>query len=130
RVPPRLLAAIGLFTLGNSSDALLVLRAQSLGVPTVQLPLLWTLLHVVRFGLSWPLGRLGDRLGRRGSLSFGWLWYAVCYAGFALAGHGWQMWGLFAAYGLVAGLTEGSERALVASAVPPEQRGGALGVYN
>jgi MFS family permease len=130
RVPRKLLFAIGLFTLGNSTDALLVLRAQTVGVPTAQLPLLWALLHVVRAASSWPAGRAADRLGRRASLIAGWIWYAACYAGFALAGAGWQMWALFAAYGLVAALTEGSERALIAGAVGPEHRGRALGVYN
>ena len=130
RVPKALLAAIGLFTLGNSTDALLVLRAQTVGVPTVQLPLLWALLHVVRALSSWPAGRAADRIGRRASLISGWFWYAICYAGFALASAGWQMWALFASYGLVAALTEGSERALIAAAVGPESRGRALGVYN
>jgi MFS family permease len=130
RIPPGLLAAIGLFTLGSSSDALLLLRAQSLGVPAAQLPLLWTVLHFVRAGLSWPLGRAADRLGRRGALACGWVWYAVCYVGFALASSPGQVWALFAAYGLVAGLTEGSERALVSAAVPEARRGRALGLYN
>ncbi|MCA1827136.1 MAG: MFS transporter [Myxococcales bacterium] len=130
RVPPGLLAAIGLFTLGNSTDALLVLRAQTVGVPTAQLPLLWALLHVVRSLLSWPAGRAADVLGRRRALIAGWLWYAACYAGFAFAEAPSQMWALFAAYGLVAALTEGSERALIAAAVPSEQRGRALGIYN
>jgi MFS family permease len=129
-VPLRLLGAIGLFTLGNSTDALLVLRAQMLGVPTPQLPLLWALLHVVRSTLSWPLGRAADKLGRRGALAAGWLWYAACYAGFALATGPGQIWILFAAYGLVAALTEGTERALIAAAVAGERRGRALGVYN
>jgi MFS family permease len=130
RVPAPLLAAIALFTLGNSTDALLVLRAQSLGVPTVQLPLLWALLHVVRAALSWPVGRAADRLGRRLALAAGWTWYAICYAGFALARAPWHAWALFTAYGLVAALTEGSERALIAAAVPKERRGRALGIYN
>ncbi|GAC1337316.1 MAG: MFS transporter [Myxococcales bacterium] len=128
-VPPRLLAAIGLFALGNSSDALLLVRARELGIPVVVLPLLWTLLHLVRAGASWPLGRLADRAGRRPALAVGWLWYAACYVGFAGADRAWHAWVLFAAYGLVAGLTEGSERALVAAAVPPEVRGRALGTY-
>lgn len=130
RVPPALLAAIGLFTIGNSTDALLLLRAVQLGVPTAQLPLLWTLLHVVRAGLSWPLGRVADRLGRKRALAAGWAWFAICYAGFAFAGRPLHVWLLFGAYGLVAGLTEGSERALVAAAVPAGRRGRALGLYN
>ena len=130
RPPRRLLASIFLFTLGNSTDALLLLRAQGLGVPTTLLPVLWTELHVVRAATSWPLGRLADRLGRRASLAAGWGLYAVCYLGFAVAADPWQAWALFAAYGLVAGLTEGSERALVASSVPQDRRGRALGLYN
>ena len=128
--PRRLLPAIFLFTLGNSTDALLLLRAQGLGVPTALLPALWTLLHLVRATTSWPLGRLADRLGRRASLATGWAWYAICYLGFATATAPWHAWALFAAYGPVAGLTEGTERALVASSVPEERRGRALGVYN
>ena len=130
KLPPRLLVAIGLFTLGNSTDTLLLLRAQDAGVPTAQLPLLWALLHVLRSLLSWPMGRVADRLGRRGALVAGWAWYALCYAAFAWLRTPLQAWLAFAAYGLVAALTEGSERALVAAAVPPEQRGGALGLYN
>ncbi len=129
-VPPALLATIGLFTLGNSSDALLLLRAQGTGASVAQLPLLWMLLHLVRAGLSWPVGRVADRLGRRAALGVGWLWYAGCYAAFAFMKAPWQAWVIFAAYGLVAPLTEGSERALVASAVPAERRGRALGLYN
>jgi MFS family permease len=128
--PRRLLASIFLFTLGNSTDALLLLRAQGLGVPTALLPALWTVLHVVRAATSWPLGRLADRLGRRASLAAGWGWYAFCYSGFAAASAPWHAWVLFVAYGPVAGLTEGTERALVASSVGADRRGRALGVYN
>jgi MFS family permease len=129
-MPVRLLTAIGLFTLGNSTDALLLLRAGTLGIPTALLPLLWALLHLMRAALSWPAGRLADRLGRRGVLICGWLWYAGCYLGFSLARAPWQVWTLFAAYGLVAALSEGTERALIAAASPPRSRGRALGLYN
>ena len=129
-VPVLLLAALALFTLGNSTDALLILRAQTVGVPTVQLPLLWALVHLVRALFSWPAGRAADRLGRRRALIAGWLWYAACYVGFAFSHAPWHAWTLFAAYGIVAPLTEGSERALVADAVPAEVRGRALGLYN
>ena len=129
-MPSRLLVPIFFFTLGNSTDALLLLRAQGLGVRTAMLPMVWTLLHVVRAASSWPLGRAADRFGRRKALTAGWAWYAICYFGFALAKAPWHAWALFAAYGLVAGLTEGSERALVAASVPERRRGRALGVYN
>lgn len=130
RIPIRLLVAIFVFTLGNSTDALLLLRAQGLGVRTALLPVLWTVLHVVRAASSWPLGRAADRFGRRAALASGWFWYAVCYLGFAVASAPWHAWALFAAYGLVAGLTEGTERALIAASVPQDRRGRALGVYN
>jgi MFS family permease len=130
RTPIRLLVAIFVFTLGNSTDALLLLRAQGLGVRTALLPVLWTVLHVVRAASSWPLGRAADRFGRRAALALGWFWYAVCYLGFAVASAPWHAWALFAAYGLVAGLTEGTERALIAASVPQDRRGRALGVYN
>jgi MFS family permease len=100
------------------------------GVPTAQLPLLWAALHVVRAVCSWPLGRAADRLGRQRTLGGGWLWYALCYAGFARARSPLAIWALFAAYGLVAALTEGTERALIADAVEPGARGRALGLYN
>src|SRR5207253_212321 len=80
--------------------------------------------------LSWPAGRIADRLGRRRALLAGWIWYAACYAGFAFAHSPGAIWILFAAYGLVAALTEGTERALIAAAVPDDQRGRALGLYN
>jgi MFS family permease len=130
RMPLRLLAAIAVFTLGNSTDALLLLRGSSVGVPTGQLPLLWATLHVVRASCSWPLGRVADKLGRQRTLVAGWLWYAACYAGFALARAPGHVWALFAAYGLVAALTEGTERAMIAEAVDPAARGRALGLYN
>ena len=99
-------------------------------MPTVQLPLLWGALHLVRAIFSWPLGRVADQLGRERTLMVGWLWYAACYAGFAFARAPAHVWILFAAYGLVAALTEGTERAMIADAVPPETRGRALGIYN
>src|SRR5207248_1398500 len=130
RPPWAVLAPVVLFTLGNSTDALLLLRAQQLGIDIALVPLLWALLHVVRATSSWPLGRLADRLGRRASLAAGWIVYAACYAGLAQASAPWHGWALFAAYGVVAGLTEGSERALIASSVPEAARGGVLGLYN
>jgi MFS family permease len=130
RAPAPLLGAIALFTLGNSTDALLILRAGTLGVPTGQLPLLWALLHVVRALFSWPIGRAADRLGRKRALMAGWIWYAACYAGFALATAAWHAWVLFGAYGLVAALTEGAERALIADAATSGSRGRELGLYN
>lgn len=124
------IAPIVLFTLGNSTDAFLLLRASQLGVPTALIPLLWVALHVVKSASSTPGGALSDRLGRRPLIVSGWLLYAAVYAGFAMADTQWHAWALFLVYGAVFGLTEGTEKALVADLVPAAQRGTAFGWYH
>jgi MFS family permease len=124
------LATILVFTLGNSTDAFLLLRAQQLGVPVALLPLLWAAHHVVKSGLATPFGALSDRLGRRTLLLAGWAWYAAVYAGFALATDAWHAWALFLLYGVHFALVEGAERALVADLVPAARRGVAFGWFN
>lgn len=124
------LGVILLFTLGNSTDAFLLLRAQQLGVPIALAPILWACLHVVKTASGTPGGILSDRLGRKPLLVAGWLLYALVYLAFGLAWTGWQAWALFAVYGVFFGLTEGTERALVADLVSPERRGTAFGWYN
>jgi MFS family permease len=125
-----ILGVILLFTLGNSTDAFLLLRANQLGVPVALAPILWAALHVVKSASSTPGGALSDRVGRRTMLIAGWLWYALVYFGFARASATWQAWALFLLYGLFFGMTEGSERALIADLVPKERRGTAFGWYN
>ncbi len=125
-----LLAAVTLFTLGNSTDAFLILRAAQLGVPVALVPLLWALLHVVKSASSTPGGALSDRVGRRPLIAAGWLVYAAVYLGFAAARAPWHAWALFAAYGVVFGLTEGAEKALVADLAPSARRGAAFGWYH
>jgi MFS family permease len=124
------IAPIVLFTLGNSTDAFLLLRASQLGVSTALIPLLWVVLHLVKSAASTPGGALSDRIGRRPLLVAGWMLYAAVYAGFALATAEWHAWALFATYGVVFGLTEGTEKALVADLVPAAQRGTAFGWYH
>ena len=126
----RILGVIFLFTLGNSTDAFLLLRANQLGVPVALAPILWAALHVVKTASNVPGGTLSDRIGRRPTLVAGWLLYAAVYFGFARATATWQAWALFALYGVFFGLTEGSERALVADLVAQEHRGTAFGWYN
>ena len=121
---------IFVFTLGNSTDAFLLLRANQLGVPVALAPILWAALHVVKSASSTPGGALSDRIGRRPTLVMGWVLYAAVYFGFARASVAWQAWALFAVYGVFFGLTEGSERALVADLVTLERRGTAFGWYN
>jgi MFS family permease len=126
----RVMLVIFVFTLGNSTDAFLLLRANQLGVPVALAPILWAALHVVKSLSSTPGGALSDRIGRRPTLIAGWLLYAAVYFGFARAGAAWQAWVLFLVYGIFFGLTEGTERALIADLVIPERRGTAFGWYN
>jgi len=126
------LGVIFLFTLGNSSDAFLVLRAQNLGNPIFVILLMLLLFNVVYAALSTPAGILSDKLGRKKILLAGWLIYAMVYLGFALASPSevWQTWMLFAFYGVYYGLAEGVARAFIADMVPGEKRGTAYGLFH
>ena len=124
------LGVITLFTLGNSTDAFLLLRAAQLGVPVAVAPILWAMLHVVKSSTSTPGGALSDRIGRKPAVVAGWLIYAVVYLLFSRATQAWQAWALFAVYGLYFGLVEGTEKAMVADLVPAGRRGVAYGWYN
>ncbi len=126
----RFLFLVALFTLSNSSDAFLLLRAQTAGVSVVTLPLLWAALHASKVLSSLLGGDLSDRLGRRRLIVSGWTLYAAVYAGFAFVSTGISVWILFLIYGIYFGLAEGTEKALVADLVRPEERGTAYGLYN
>jgi MFS family permease len=124
------LAVVLVFTLGNSTDAFLLLRAAQLGVPVVLAPLLWALLNFVKSASGVPGGALSDRIGRKPLIVAGWAVYAAVYLMFGRATSAWQAWALFALYGIYFGLTEGVEKALVADLVPAARRGAAFGWYN
>jgi MFS family permease len=124
------LAVLFVFTLGNSTDAFLLLRAADLGVAPALVPILWAMLHVVKSASSTPGGALSDRLGRKPLLIAGWLVYAGVYFLLGRAQAEWHAWALFAVYGIYFGLTEGVEKALVADLVPADRRGAAFGWYN
>ncbi len=124
------LLALVVFTLGNSSDAFLLLRAGELGIPTAMLPLLWCGCHVAKSASNLILGRAVDRFGSRPVLFVGWLTFAGVYLGFGLATNTWDIWIFFIGYGLVCGLIEPAERALVANLVGTERKGLAYGWYN
>lgn len=126
----RLLVVVVLFTLGNSSDAFLVLRAQSLGISLPVVLGMLALFNLIYALIAGPAGALSDRIGRRRLIGGGWLVYALIYLGFAAAHVAWQMGALFAAYGLYYALTEGSVKALVADVVAPSMRGSAYGLFN
>jgi MFS family permease len=119
-----------LFSLGNSSDAFLILRAQNLGVVLLVIPLVYALFNTIYAAASIPLGSLSDHIGREKVIMLGWGAYALTYFGFAFATASYQVWFLFAFYGLYYATTEGVAKAFVADMVGTEHRGRAYGIYN
>jgi MFS family permease len=126
----KFLLILALFTLSNSSDGFLILRAQETGVSIALIPLLWAAHHATKVLSSLFGGDLSDRLGRKRLIVSGWVLYAAVYAGFAFVTQEVSVWILFLVYGIYFGLVEGAEKALVADLVRPEQRGTAYGLYN
>lgn len=133
-MPPalrRFLVVVALFTLGNSSNMFLLLRARELGLPQAQVPLLWAGVSAVAMLLSTPLSALSDRFGRMRLLLGGYLAYAAVYATLGLLTHaGPGLFAVFAAYGVFLAATEGVEKALVADLAPADGQGTAFGWFN
>ena len=126
----RFLFVLLLFSLGNSTDAFLLIKLEASGVPVVWLPMTWAGLHVVKSASSAVGGPLADRIGYRAPIIAGWILYAAIYAGLAFASSTAAVVALFLAYGVFFGLTEGPEKALIADLSPNELRGTAFGFYN
>lgn len=124
------LVVVFLFSVGNASDAFLLLRMTDLGIAPVWIPLLWSALHVVKVASSVVGGDLSDRYGRRALIAIGWLIYAAVYAGFGLVDSPRAIVAIFLSYGVYFGLTEGVEKAWVADLSPARARGTAFGAYN
>lgn len=124
------LLAIVLFTLGNSTDAFLLVRAEELGVPVAWLPLLWCVFHLLKSSLSVVAGRAIDRFGAKRLLAAGWIVYMAAYLGFAFATVVWEVLALFALYAVFYAMAEPAERAMVATLCAPERRGLAYGWFN
>jgi MFS family permease len=126
----KFLVVIVLFTISNSTDAFLLLRAEQAGIAPAMLPILWMVLHFSKVFASLIAGELSDRIGRKVLIFGGWIVYAFVYAGFAFVSSPWQAWVLFVIYGVYFGMTEGNEKALVADMVDADKRGTAYGFYN
>ena len=127
----RFLVVMTLFTLGNSTDAFLILRAQSGGASVLAILALLAGFNLVYTVLAGPVGALSDRMDRRKVIIGGWLLYGGVYLGFAMADRTWHFGVLYALYGAYYALTEGVAKAYVADLVPePERRGSAYGAYN
>ena len=125
-----MLTAVGLFSLGNSSDLFLVLRAQNLGMRSWTAPALGLVFNMTYAALSWPAGKFSDRVPRRWLVVVGYLIYAVVYAGFAWLHSPQVVWFLFALYGTYYALTEGVMKAWIADLAPAASRASAFGVFN
>jgi MFS family permease len=126
----RFMLVLGLFTLGNSTDAFLLLRLTDAAGTVRFVPLMWAALHVVKASVSMAAGSWSDRVGRRTVITIGWLVYTVVYAGFALSTSIVTLFGWFLLYGFYFGFAEGTEKALVADLAPVDRRGFAFGIYN
>ncbi len=124
------LVIVSIFTLGNSADSFLVLRAQNLGISVLGILLMLAVFNLIYALVSTPAGSLSDRIGRRKLIIGGWLVYAVIYLGFAAARSSWHVWVLYALYGFYYGMAYGSANAWVADLVPEHLRGTAYGTYN
>jgi len=124
------LVVVVIFTLGNSADAFIILRAQERGLNVLQVLGMLLTFNAVYTIIASPAGVLSDRIGRRAVLIAGWLVYGLIYLGFAAANTGAQIWLFYGVYGLYYALTEGASRAFVADLVPQEQRGTAYGLFH
>jgi MFS family permease len=123
------LGIVILFTLGNSSDAFLILRAQSLGVTLLEIPLVIALFNFIYALFAVPLGSLSDKIGRIPTMLIGWAAYALVYVGFAFASHAYMIWPLYAFYGIYYAANLGVAKAFLADIVDANHRGRAFGIY-
>jgi MFS family permease len=121
---------VGIFDLGNSADAFLILRARERGLNIVGVLGMLITFNIIYTLVSTPAGSLSDRIDRRWVIIGGWLIYAMIYLGFALAEEGWHVWALYALYGVYYGLAYGTTKAMVADIVPAALRGTAYGTHN
>ena len=123
------MAVIIIFTLGNSSDAFLILRAKNLGITLLQIPLVIALFNLFYALGAVPFGRLSDKIGRIPTLIIGWLAYVLVYLGFAVSTYAVSIWILYGFYGIYYSISQGVSKALLADIVDANHRGRAFGIY-
>lgn len=119
-----------LFAVGNSSDVFLILRAQQIGIPTVMIPVVYLLFNLIYSLSAIPAGIAADRFGRKRVILIGFVLFAILYYGFAVAKDTTAIWVLFGFYGIFKGLTEGIQKAFLATVIPQDFKATAFGVYN
>ncbi|MBF0593303.1 MAG: MFS transporter [Nitrospirae bacterium] len=120
----------GLFAIGNSSDVFLILRAQQVGVSTAMIPVVYLLFNIIYSSAAIPSGIVADRFGRKKVILIGFVLFAILYYGFAITASTTVVWILFGFYGLFMGLTEGIQKAFLATIIPQDFKATAFGVYN
>lgn len=131
--PPKFylfLVIVFVFTLGNSTDALLMVKANEVGVKVAFIPLVYMITSVVAVLLAIPVGSLSDRIGKEKILIAGYLIYAIVYYGFGVTSHVWAIVGLFAMYGLYSAATDGIQKAFISDITDKNKQGTGLGIYN
>lgn len=121
-------ASLAIFSLGNSSDSFLILRGREVGLSFTHVILAFMIYNIVYALLSWPMGRLSDRIGRRPVIAVSWLIYAAVYLGFAALHVPRGVWALMAVYGVYQAMTDGVSKALVGDLVDKSQRAAAIGL--
>jgi len=124
------LVIVFVFTLGNSTDALLMVKANEVGVKVAFIPLVYMVTSVVAVLLAIPVGSLSDRIGKEKILIAGYLIYAIVYYGFGVTSHVWTIVGLFAMYGLYSAATDGIQKAFISDITDKNKQGTGLGIYN
>lgn len=118
------------FTLGNSSNAFLILRAREAGLTILMIPVIWIVYNIFCTVSSPVFGSWSDKIGRKPIIIFSFLFYSVVYFFFGIANNLWAIWVLFGAYGIYYGLSAGVFRAYIADLVEPENRATAYGLFN
>lgn len=120
----------GIFAIGNSSDVFLILRAQQIGIPAVMIPIVYLLFNLIYSLSAIPAGIAADKFGKKRVILAGFVLFAILYYGFAVASDTKTIWILFAFYGLFMGLTEGIQKAFLATIIPSDFKATAFGIYN
>lgn len=124
------LVVIGIFSLGNFADAFLVLQAENLGVSKALIPIIYLSFNVVYAISSTPMGAIADRIGLKRMIILSFVFYAVVYAGVGFSSSPLHIWVLFPAYGIYKGMSEGTQKAYLATLAPAQQKATAFGVYD
>lgn len=121
---------VGIFSIANSSNAFLILRAKDIGIKPLFIPLLWSFFNIIYALVSYPGGMLSDKIGRKTVIIFGLFLYSIVYFGFATARIPSHIWSLFFFYGIYYGITEGNLRAFTVDLAPLEKRATSIGIYH